>query len=336
MKNQILLLVISLISSQFIYSQVENRSDRKWNESNQTTYYIGETDEGSTQWRSDTYPVSDVNNPDSDSWNEAINHRSQAIWSDNSSIVSDEKTGYHAYIPYPYVSADDILWAKRLKKLVDVRISQNHPIYFPVQVRYDRLREDGSGGLKNEVLSGLDARKNLYQILKDAATTINPATGQPLISVYNSSLTRKLSSDEISGTSSVDGPVPGAFQENDIQRTTDEFGDIIDQIQTVREIEATEIVGYYIEEELFFDKRRSKLDYRYISITPLIASTDADGLYTGFGLSVKELPTFYFPEIRQLLANHKVFPLDGNMAQRISFDEFFSQKTFCFICVKGN
>ena len=58
---------------------------------------------------------------------------------------------------------------------------------------------------------------------------------------------------------------------------------------------------------MFFDKRRAKLDYRYVSITPLVQ--DPEG---GVG-TVKELPTFYFLKIRGLLANHKVFPLDGNL-----------------------
>ena len=41
-----------------------------------------------------------------------------------------------------------------------------------------------------------------------------------------------------------------------------------------------------------------------------------------------------FPEIRQLLANHKVFPLHGNIAQRMSFDEFFHRKLFASNIVK--
>ena len=100
MKNQILILFIAAIMSSSLFSQVENRSDRRWSDSNQTTYYIGEKDGENNEWRSETYPISDVNNPDSDSWNSPINHRSKAIWSDNSTIVSDEKTGYHSHIPY--------------------------------------------------------------------------------------------------------------------------------------------------------------------------------------------------------------------------------------------
>ena len=57
-------------------------------------------------------------------------------------------------------------------------------------------------------------------------------------------------------------------------------------------------------------------------------------MYTGSDRTVKELGTFYFPEVRQLLANHKVFPLDGNIAQRMSFDEFFHRKLFASSVIK--
>jgi len=330
MKNQILLF-ISLFVLGISFSQ-ENRSNRGWSDSNQTTYYMGEKDNSDNEFRSTPYPKSETNNPDNDRWGSEITHRSKPIWADNSTIISDEKTGMHSFIPYTFVSEDDVLWAKRLKKLLDVRIAQNHPLYFPIQVRYDKYYEDGAGELLNEVVNGLDARKNLFQVLKDAANTINPNTGNPLVSVYNSSLTRKFSKEEIIGDRSVG--IAGIFQKIEVVRDRDEFGEVIDERDVVTDYEATDIVGYYIEEELFFDKRRAKLDYRYISITPLVVSATGNGLYSGSDRTVKELGTFYFPEIRHLLANHKVFPLDGNLAQRVSFDEFFHRKLFASTVIK--
>ena len=98
--------------------------------------------------------------------------------------------------------------------------------------------------------------------------------------------------------------------------------------------ESIDIVGYYIEEEVFFDKRRAKLDYRYVSITPLVIAPGASNFYSGSDRNVKELGTFYFPEVRHLLSNHKVFPLNGNLAQRMSFDEFFHRKLFASSLLK--
>ena len=331
MKNQILIIIVLATFSSNLFSQ-ENRSNRGWNDANQTTYYMGEKDNSLNEFRSEPYPISDVNNPDNNNWNDAVDHRTKAIWSDNSTIVSDEKTGMHTFIPYTYVSEDDILWAKRLKKLVDVRITQNHPLYFPIAVRYDQYFSGGSGELLNEVANGLDARKNLFQILKDAATTINPATGNSLVSVYNTSLTRKFTQQEVIGDRS--NTKPGLFQKVETVQEFDEFGDVVDEFDILSEYESIDIVGYYIEEEVFFDKRRAKLDYRYVSITPLVIAPGASNFYSGSDRNVKELGTFYFPEVRNLLANHKVFPLNGNLAQRMSFDEFFHRKLFASSLLK--
>ena len=273
---------------------------------------------------------SNVNYRNSNQTNQANTHRSKAIWSDNSTIVSDEKTGHHAYIPYPYVSQDDVLWAKKVRRWIDVRITQNHPLYFPVAIQYSDYKgwdganmESGVGGPKvfHEVLSGVDARKNLFQILKDAATTINPATGEPLVSTYNMSMTRKLSPKEV--IPNWDNDFPNAFGFSQGIERDDDSGeeDIVNYWY-----EPNHVLGYWIEEEIFFDKRRSKLDSRFISITPQVQHP-REG-------KVRDLPTFYFPEIRNVLANHNIFPVNGNMAQRMSFDEFFHRKAFASNVVK--
>ncbi|MBJ04528.1 MAG: hypothetical protein CMP65_01320 [Flavobacteriales bacterium] len=266
----------------------------------------------------------------SDVASDAISHRKKAIWADNSTIITDEKMGFHSYIPYTYVSEDDVLWAKRVRKWIDVRILQNHPLYFPVGVSYSDYNgwdgtnmESGVGGQKvfNEVLSGIDARKNLFQILRDAATTVNPQTGQPLVATYNMSLTRKLSPQEV--VPNWDSGYPNAFGFAQSIEADDEDAEEIDVYYWY---EPNHVRGYWIEEEIFFDKRRSKLDFRYVSITPQVQHP-REG-------KVRDLPTFYFPEIRELLANHKVFPLDGNLAQRMSFDEFFHRKMFASVIKK--
>jgi gliding motility associated protien GldN len=238
--------------------------------------------------------------------------------------VSDEKTGYHSYIPYPYVSEDDILWAKRVTKKIDTRMLQNHPLYFPIDVTHTgyKLSSNGSPvGVKfNEVISGIDARKNLYQILYDAATTIDPSTGRPLVSTYNISMTRRYENDEV--VPDFENGFAGAFGYR-VEIPAEDDGD--EPFIAYAPYEANQVLYYLIDEEVFFDKKRSKLDYRYVSITAVIIDESNEP---------KALPTFYFPEIRHLLSNHKIFPLNGNMAQRISFDEFFHRKAFASNIVK--
>ena len=346
----------------FGFSQQENQN------SNQSTYshepMLNGGSEDNTEFNGFKNSKSDVNYPNSTikSVRKATEHRSKAIWADNSTMVSDEKTGYHTYIPYPYVSEDDILWAKRVRKWIDIRIPQNHPLYFPVGIAYSDYNgwsgSDMTPGLSkgdktfNEVLSGIDARKNLFQILRDAATTIDPKSispsspyGAPLVSTYNMSLTRKLTMQEQipnwgEGYPNAFGyiEVPAGGQDDDDGFDDDESSNNSNNSDDGEEeilhfFEPNQIVGYYLEEEIFFDKRRAQLDFRYVSITPVveyIGGDDPDNLR----IIKRELPTFYFPEIRKLLANHKVFPLDGNIAERMSFDEFFHRKYFASNIVK--
>tara|TARA_Y100000766_G_C18895610_1_gene600761 strand:+ start:412 stop:1563 length:1152 start_codon:yes stop_codon:yes gene_type:complete len=342
MKN---IYVISFFIFLFNYAfsqDSENRSKRDWNEGNQSTYSIenktklieaiDEDDDSRISPIDSEFNGFNKNHKKVDATN-PFSHRRASVWSDNSTIVSDEKTGNFSYIPYPYVSEDDVLWAKRVRRKIDLKMLQNHPLYFPIDKTYDAYEgwegdgksiENGTGSGKNfnEVLSGIDARKNLFQILRDAATSINPATGEPLVGTYNMSLTRKLTTKEV--IPNWDGGYPNAFGYRFDNADEDDDGPdwVYDWYK------ASDVLFYYLEEEVFFDKRRAKLDFRYVSITPVIKDPEA-----GVG-TVLELPTFYFPEIRGLLANHRVFPLDGNIMQRMSFDEFFHRKHFASNIVK--
>ncbi|MBE37972.1 MAG: hypothetical protein CMP50_04965 [Flavobacteriales bacterium] len=326
MKRIDLLCIVCLICL-FGFSQQDQNT-------NQSTYSHEKNTIGNnptnTEFNGFQQNKSNVNYPNTSTTTKAREHRSKAVWADNSTIVSDEKTGHHAYIPYIYVGEDDILWAKRVRKWIDVRMLQNHPLYFPVNIQYSDYNgwdgttmESGVGGQKvfHEVLSGTDARKNLFQILRDAATTINPATGMPLVSTYNMSLTRKLSPQEVIPNWSEGFPNAFGFSQN--IEADDEDGE---EVTVSYWYEPNHILGYWIEEEIFFDKRRAKLDFRYVSITPVVEHPKER--------KRRDLPTFYFPEIRNLLSSHKVFPLDGNLAHRMSFDEFFHRKFFASNIVK--
>ena len=335
--KKIYIISFFLLLFNFSFSQ-ENRSERGWNEGNQSTYSIenikelkGEGDDTRFEPVNSNFNGFEKNSLDIDSKSD-ITHRRSSVWSDNSTIVSDEKTGHHTYIPYSFVSEDDVLWAKRIRKKIDVRILQNHSLFFPVEQTYDdylgwsgdgkSIQSKTKGPKKfNEVLSGIDARKNLFQILRDAATTINPETGEPLVSTYNMSLTRKLTAEEV--IPNWDAGFPNAFGWK--YDNSDEDDEETDWVYSW--YEAKDIQFYYLEEEIFFDKRRAKLDFRFISITPVVKDPESAS-------GTLELPTFYFPEIRHLLANHKIFPLDGNVAQRMSFDEFFHRKLFASNIIK--
>ena len=110
----------------------------------------------------------------------------------------------------------------------------------------------------------------------------------------------------------------------------DPSADEEEYVQILDTFKAFEIIKYIIVEDWFFDKRRSKMDVRIISITPVCTyefGLLVDGEIETEAVDEKELGTFFYPEIRNLLANHKIYN-SQNMMSRMSFDEFFQRRLF--------
>tara|TARA_B100001250_G_C19797600_1_gene789518 strand:+ start:432 stop:1580 length:1149 start_codon:yes stop_codon:yes gene_type:complete len=240
-------------------------------------------------------------------------------WQDYSNWSSREKQGMWTPMPMPYVSEDDVVWATRITRDIILNEPGNAPLLFPKEINY----QDHSGidNMKqlNEVLTGIDARKNLFQILKDAAYS-----GQ--VNVYNARLSRMYSYNEVIGNK--DEKIRGALSYQMIEEVEiedEDGGFIYEDVEVVNEVLPSQIKAYTIVEDWFFDKRRSKMDVRIVSLTPNAVLPGKPGL--------TELGTFYYPEIRRLLANHKVYNM-SNMMDRMSFDEFFQRREFSSYIVK--
>ena len=258
-------------------------------------------------------------------------------WQDQANWSSREKQGMWTPMPYSYVSEDDVMWAKRITREIDLSDPNNAALKFPLAILYtnhygqiqidpDQEDEDGSGASGEyfqEVLTGIDARKNLYTILQHAALS-----GQ--VNVYNQRMSRLYSDTEIQGSNSDGQVIPGIFE-----FTAEVDNSVEDPITGIRTekidiepmpISATEITSYVIVEDWFFDKRRSKMDVRIVSITPVAMAGDQVE-------ERRECGTFYYPELRRHLSNHKVFNTH-NMMDRTSFDEFFQRRSFTSYIVK--
>ena len=255
-------------------------------------------------------------------------------WQDAAYWSSREKQGMWEVAKLPYVSEDDVIWGTRVTRDVYVNEPANIPLKYPHSIEYDDHMSDGSGGLttlqNNQVFSGIDARKNLFQILFDASWV-----GQ--INVYNSRMSRQYSELELKG----EGQKPGVlrylreeaelvdFDDFDDDEFIEEGDDIEDAILVLTPFKSSNLVKYRIVEDWFFDKRRSKMEVRIISISPYVTYTNAE---TGED-DLASVGTYFYPEIRQLLANHKIYN-EQNMMDRMSFDEYFQRRLFNSSIVK--
>ena len=264
---------------------------------------------------------------------EPFENNGKVRWQDQANWSSREKQGMWDPMSYSYVSEDDVMWAKRVTRLIILDEPVNSGLKYPEGTEYTNHPGFGDGAAYfDEVLTGIDARKNLFVILRDAALS-----GQ--VNVYNRRMSRLYSDTEISGvtladTENIDELVEGLF--NNLIEDQKSVVDMNTGITTttrnieLQTVKTKEVRKYEIVEDWFFDKRRSKMDVRIVSITPIAYVADKDMIITD---DEKECGTFYYPEIRRLLANHKVYNMD-NMMDRMSFDEFFQRRLFSSYIVK--
>jgi gliding motility associated protien GldN len=207
-------------------------------------------------------------------------------------------------VPYHHLREADMMWGKKIWRMLDLREKINHPLYFPTRKIDDRysLTDLLLYGIENE---GLVA----YSDVDDEFTT--PLT----IAEINSKLGAKVDSqyvdDEATGTQ-VLKVIPG-------------------------ERKPEEVTRYLMKEYWYFDKQRSMLEVRIIGIAPIrmYARDAAIGEETqkdaGEGdekeLEMKLVMWLYFPAARPLLANHEVFN-PYNDSERRTFDDIFFKRRF--------
>ncbi|HDP74453.1 MAG TPA: gliding motility protein GldN [Bacteroidales bacterium] len=217
----------------------------------------------------------------------------------NDGIYERETIKQRIPIPYPHLREADMMWTRRIWRIVDLRERMNHPLYFPTTRMHDRssLTQRLMDAIKYNEINAYDpdvddefsALISYDQILTKLGAQdterqdISPTTGRDTIIV-----------------------IPGSIN----------WGEI-------RELE--------IKEEWFFDKQHSTMQVRIIGICPIRVYTryapGQDDLDMEGDLLKMRLFWVYYPHARTVLANTAVFN-DFNDAQRNSFDDIFFKRRF--------
>ena len=210
-------------------------------------------------------------------------------------IYVKEHTANRRPIPYPSIREADIMWSKRVWRIIDLREKMNVPLYYPTTKMDDRfsLIDLFLHGIQEEGLTAYSTRDDEFKVPMGIAEVLESM---------------------------------GASKD-----TTEIFNPATERMETriiENDVRSDEVKQLLVKEVWFFDRNYSRLDVRIIGICPIREYVNNEGM-------VSKRQTFWinYDEARPLMARNEVFS-SGNDAQRRSFDDLFIKRFFGSYIVK--
>lgn len=225
----------------------------------------------------------------------AFNVKSEAQVLDG--IYVKEHVPARKQVPYKFLREGDVMWTKRIWRVVDLNEKINHPLYYPTTRIGDRM------SLIDLLLWGINT-EGITPYATDDDRFTQPITRTQIEVAF-------------------DAVEKSSFY-------TDENGNEV-ETKFQDELTSSEVKQYILKEDWFFDRQHSIMDVRVIGLCPIRFYTKDDQVDAETRIS----PVFwiYFPEARRILANHEVFN-EFNDAERRTFDDIFFKRKFSSFIVR--
>jgi gliding motility associated protien GldN len=213
-------------------------------------------------------------------------------------------------ISYSPLREADVLWEKKIWRIIDLKERINYPLFYPTEPISDRM-------------SLWDVIK--YGVMKEGSLTIYegdyegeqfykpvlPPNGNRQDPEFIKLLETKYFGNIVQ--------IPDIDEDGNVR--TDADGNEV-YIEKPDPYTAESIIEYRIKEVWFFDKQRSQMDVRIVGIAP-VAYLVREGIIQG----KQVLFWLYFPEARYVFQNFFVYNAQ-NDAMRMSFDDLFWKRRF--------
>lgn len=203
--------------------------------------------------------------------------------------------------PYKFLRESDVMWHKRIWRVIDYREKINHKLYYPTTRIGDRM------SLIDLLLWGINT-EGLTAYGTDDDRFTQPITRAQIEEAF------------------------GATEQT--IEYQDENGNMVSQ-KIKNEIVSSDIKQLLLKEDWYFDKQHSMMEVRIIGMCPIRFYTKEDEIGVEGEAEIRKSPVFwiYFPEARRILANHEVFN-EFNDSERRTFDDIFFKRYFNSVIVK--
>jgi gliding motility associated protien GldN len=228
---------------------------------------------------------------------------------------------------------DDVIWARYVYRIIDMRYKQNYQLYFPV-------------------VSDDPDYRNLFKVICDAVVdgmpiyekkdgTIKPEfkTQEPVATNKIPQLFLEGNPTDIAAAASLDSTVLDEYKSSAMVIRLDSVEkDKLYFFFYPFETMVKNQIKYLTQEVVFFDKHTSRLHTKIMAIAPLyserIMLRDSSDVMASLNQSIM----FWIPfdGLRPYLAMQYAIP-NRNEVKRVTFDEFFQKRLFTsYIVGEGN
>ena len=201
-------------------------------------------------------------------------------------------------VPYPPLRKADVMWERRIWRVIDMRQKMNQPFYYPVEPH---------NNWRSFIRVLLDA-------LKEGSITaydISPTDEFLVPLTYQEIINRQVDT-----------------MHNTFKRPYPPYDEYDSVIYTV--FDATKVMRIRIKEDWYFDKQRSQMLVRIIGVCPVMMKELGNEEFP------EPLFWIYFPESRPIMSKALVYNRH-NDAMRLSYDDIFWKRMFnSFIYKESN
>ena len=213
----------------------------------------------------------------------------------NNGVYIPEHLPSRKPIPYVPLREADVMWQKRIWRVIDLREKINHPLYYPT----DEIAK----------------RPSLFSVIKNGIIAHE-------LSVYDPSFAAFNPDEEFKAELQYAEAQKSFVQQITINKQDTATGEMT-PVTVPDTIGPDKIKQYWVKEDWFFDKQRSIMDVRILGLAPVIEAVDDQGVFKSY----KVLFWLYYPGCRNWLSKYQCYN-PYNDAEWRTYDEIFHKRMF--------